>query len=331
MKSIYNANNLPFFDQKEIRLRRNFQDHFAIEVERALRDRNSAWRSEQIEAPCLIPADMISPEYDRDKMFMVESNDASLRLDFIEWSAKASASDIEALRSSASLPVDDRLSRLIEEDAEFPRFDYSDWLAAWAKSRNIVRQSLALRPETTPASYAWLASAIKDNSVRLPFCVWQANKSFRREQNQSSKHVRLLEFTQQEFQCSFAESTADDYQAYLAPKVQAMIEEMIHCPTRLVESDRLPKYSRRTLDVEAWNSEKWMEICSISLRDDFPISYRPKPTKEEKVLVLEVAIGLDRCVYCFNLQAQARATAPADDSQANAPEASPRKAAARKP
>lgn len=302
MKNIYETNNLPFFSQKEIRLRRQFESHFENELEKHLRDRNQAWRLEQIEAPCLIPDELINEEYDRQKMFMIEKNDFSLRSEFVEWVMTASLRDKEAFCQKFSHPP---LPDMILEDAEFPRQNDQMWRDAWIKDRNIKVQSFALRPETTPASYAWMADKLKEQSLKLPYCVWQSNKSFRREQDQASKHMRLKEFTQQEFQCAFTESTADDYQTYLAPLVKTMIEEMIHCPTRLVSSDRLPLYSKRTWDVEAWNSEKWMEICSISLRTDFPMTYKPRPNKEEKILVLEVAIGLDRCVYCFERQKEA--------------------------
>jgi glycyl-tRNA synthetase len=53
--------------------------------------------------------------------------------------------------------------------------------------------------------------------------------------------------------------------------------------------------------VEVDNGDKWMEVASISRRTDFPQKARA-PTKadaarELDVLVLEIAIGLDRCVY----------------------------------
>lgn len=58
---------------------------------------------------------------------------------------------------------------------------------------------LALRPETTPGSYAYAQHLLNlQPSVIPPFCVWQAGKSFRREIVQPTKHMRLKEFYQQE-------------------------------------------------------------------------------------------------------------------------------------
>lgn len=166
---------------------------------------------------------------------------------------------------------------------------------------------LALRPETTPGSYAYAQYLLNNHTgVKAPFVVWQAGKSFRREIVQPTKHMRLKEFYQQEFQCIFTADTANDYQEAMLEPVRKMIASVIALPTRLVESDRLPAYSKRTMDVEIWNGDKWMEVCSISLRTDFPqtlVFQGKKGQLEKDALVLEVAIGLDRCVYNW-MQAQ---------------------------
>jgi len=160
---------------------------------------------------------------------------------------------------------------------------------------------LALRPETTPGSYAYAQYLLNNHTgVKPPFVVWQAGKSFRREIVQPTKHMRLKEFYQQEFQCVYTSDTAMDYHEAILEPVRAMIGAMVALPTRLVESDRLPAYALRTMDVEVWNGDKWMEVCSISKRTDFPEKLRfqgKKDIVEKDALVLEVAIGLDRCIY----------------------------------
>lgn len=114
--------------------------------------------------------------------------------------------------------------------------------------------------------------------------------------------MRLKEFYQQEFQCVYTTDTKNDYQEAVLEPVRKMIGEMVGLPTRIVESDRLPSYSLRTMDVECNNGDKWMELCSISKRTDFPQKARfvtKKGIVEKDLEVLEVAIGLDRCVYNF--------------------------------
>lgn len=166
-------------------------------------------------------------------------------------------------------------------------------------------EELVLRPETTPGSYVYAVHLLKAQKKpeKPPFVVWQVGKSFRREQDQVTKNMRLKEFYQQEFQCIFAEDTKNDYHMEILRHVERMIGDMVRLPTRLVQSDRLPSYSRRTMDVEVDNGDKWMEVCSISLRTDFPEKARFKVKKgkmiEKGLFVLEVAIGLDRCVYNF--------------------------------
>lgn len=147
---------------------------------------------------------------------------------------------------------------------------------------------LVLRPETTMGSYAYIKHLLNPHGARkfrLPLCVWQHGKSFRQEQDQPTKFMRLKEFYQLEFQCAYAPSTANDYSVKMVPAVQEAIAAVIG-PCRVEASDRLPDYAEATTDVicEATN----MEVCSISKRKDLP-----------NAKILEVAIGTDRCVYNF--------------------------------
>lgn len=162
-------------------------------------------------------------------------------------------------------------------------------------------EPLTLRPETTPGSYVVACHLLNTHSgFKPPLCVWQTGKSFRREDEQPTKHMRLKEFYQQEFQCIYAADTKNDYLEAIKYQVLYMIGHAVRRPSRLVPSDRLPDYSELTLDVEVDTGEKWLEVCSISRRTDFPqkLSFQGKKGLVEKdALVLEVAIGLDRCVY----------------------------------
>ena len=159
---------------------------------------------------------------------------------------------------------------------------------------------LVARPETTPSTYAWMVDQLQGhNGVRLPWCVWQSGKSFRAEQDQVLKNMRLKEFYQMEFQCAYSEDTANDYHAGCLEPMRRILGSALGLPTRVVASDRLPSYSLTTMDVEVDTGERWMEVCSISKRTDFPIKNRYQGKKgivETNIVVLEIAIGLDRCV-----------------------------------
>lgn len=155
------------------------------------------------------------------------------------------------------------------------------------KSTGPDSPDLVLRPETTMGSYALAVHMLNSQKTRMPLCVWQHGKSFRKEQDQPTKNMRLKEFYQLEFQCIFSANTKNDYSIELIPDVQRAIMELIG-PCHVENSDRLPDYAEWTKDIICDKNQ--MEVCSISLRKDFPI---------ENTKVLEVAVGTDRCVFNF--------------------------------
>lgn len=162
---------------------------------------------------------------------------------------------------------------------------------------------LVLRPETTPGSYAAARMFLDSHSgIKPPLCVWQMGKSFRREADQPSKHMRLKEFYQLEFQCIYTENTLNDYHSAVLEPTRKAIENILALPTRLVPSDRLPSYSEITMDIEIWNGDKWMEVASISRRNDFPgvVTFVTKKGEVSYGLkVVEIAIGVDRLIYNY--------------------------------
>ena len=261
MLNVYDVNGLQFWSEREIRLRNQFAEHFAFTFNRILLDTNPAWKMIQVDAPILTPRDLLNKNYTADDVW--EQDKAS---------------------------------------------------------------GLALRPETTPGSYAYASYLLDTHSgVVPPFCVWQVGKSFRREQDTVTKNMRLKEFYQMEFQCIYSADSMNNYHGAVQVPVMTMIEEMVGKTCILVESDRLPDYSDITIDVECQFGEapptddftlmghggvmrEWhlLELCSISKRTDFTTKARFEVKKQgvttiiaKDLLVLEVAIGLDRCVHSF--------------------------------
>ncbi len=202
--------------------------------------------------------------------------------------------------------------RRVEAPTLIPRHLISD---AYGNADVFVQQQLTptdtelvLRPETTPSTYAYMTHLLDTHTgARLPLCVWQAGRSYRREQEQTTAHMRLKEFWQMEFQAAFTADTGMDYHAACLEPVRKMIASVIAFPTRIVPSDRLPSYSEVTMDIEVDNGFKWMEVCSISRRTDFPKKFVSRAkggaTREHDVLVLEIAIGLDRCLHNWAIAA----------------------------
>lgn len=149
-------------------------------------------------------------------------------------------------------------------------------------------EDLALRPETTMGSFVYakhLMSGYHEIKQKPPVIIFQHGKSFRREQDQPTKFMRLKEFYQLEFQIIFGATTANDYSLKLYLDVLKAISNMIgEC--RIEASDRLPDYSEETTDIVCVKSD--MEVCSMSKRKDL-----------EGFKVIEIAIGTDRCIYNF--------------------------------
>jgi len=271
MINLYTTNGLMFWDEKEIKYRNYIKQIFTDEIEALLRSENRAWHFFEIEAPLLIPRELINANYTNEDIWVQEGSN------FNELSNSQLSSSIDSLIAEAK----DR------QATDLPK-NY--------------HEQLVLRPETTPSSYAYACHMLNSNMILPPFCVLQSGKSFRREQDQVSKNMRLKEFYQQEFQCIYASDTLNDYQEKVLEPLRKMFEKIIGKPARIVESDRLPSYSLRTMDIEIDNGDKWMEICSISKRTDFPqkVKFQTKNGLNEKdMLVLEIAIGLDRCVYNY--------------------------------
>jgi len=166
----------------------------------------------------------------------------------------------------------------------FVNSEYSD------ESRYVTHDDLMLRPETTMGSYAAAKALLNphnDRKVKVPLVVWQHGKSFRREQDQPTKFMRLKEFYQLEFQILYSHTTAKDYSVDLIPEVRRVLS-LFAGPCRVEPSDRVPSYAEWTQDIVC--EENDMEICSMSLRNDFDL-------RNPLCHVLEVAIGTDRVVY----------------------------------
>lgn len=149
------------------------------------------------------------------------------------------------------------------------------------------QKCLSLRPETTMGSYV-IAKHLLNNGLKLPLCIYQAGKSFRKENSEQSmqKHKRFTEFYQLEFQCLYSSNSKADYYNTVIAELPKFIWGLTKLETRVVESERLPDYSNKTFDIEVKTPEKWLEICSISDRKDYA----------ENIRNVEIAFGLDRLV-----------------------------------
>ena len=141
---------------------------------------------------------------------------------------------------------------------------------------------LSLRAETTKSSYLYARTI----GGKLPICVWQSGKSFRRELSDgaTASKLRYNEFYQQEFQVIYSRGTLADYRGELIKVVYEEVGRFTKRHARVVDSDRLPSYSLDTKDIEVSYNGVWKEVASCSIRNDYG----------ENEFVAEIAIGLCR-------------------------------------
>lgn len=151
---------------------------------------------------------------------------------------------------------------------------------------------LVLKPETTGSSYEYARYLIEHQLATPPLCVWQHSKSFRRENEQVTANVRLKEFYQLEFQCIVTEDTKNNYQETMLQHIADLVKALLGLDVRVIESDRLPHYSKKTMDIEVKTPHKWLEVMSCSLRNDVPFEWEGR-----KLINYEFAFGSDRLTY----------------------------------
>jgi len=176
----------------------------------------------------------------------------------------------------------ERVESPILTPSDFVSKEYSD-NDVFSTNHSANGQPLALRAETTMGSYQYAQHSRK----KLPLCIWQAGKSFRRELNDgaSASKLRFLEFWQLEFQCIYSSTTKADYRGEMIKAIRKDVEMFMGKESRVVPSDRLPSYSESTLDIELNTTKGWKEIASCSIRNDYT-----------NAIVTEISIGLDRIV-----------------------------------
>jgi glycyl-tRNA synthetase len=236
MEFIYNFNALPFLNKRDLMLKDYLVKRMEFEIQELLFSQNKSWQFVQIEAPCLIPRELVNANYTDEDIWVQEQHN---------------------------------------------------------------HDAIVLKPETTASSYLYMEHLLKSQHYMPPLCVWQTSKSFRREQDQVTKHCRYKEFYQQEFQCLYTKDTKNNYQESIIEPLAKIFLDVVALPTRIVLSDRLPDYSLKTIDIEVFNNDKWMEVCSVSLRKDF--TYQPMVKNQPRdCFVLEIAFGLERLIYNIN-------------------------------
>lgn len=301
--NLYNTNGLLFWSEGDIRKRNMFEEYFVQSLKENLKSQNRGFDFHKCEAPLLTPSNLLNPNYtDADVWMQSTQSDPEDFYQYVKNKANIEADKpkIDALSKKHMRPPGKDYytnmillnSEIISLEGDINR-DTVVFSGLFAECQMVYTElyqaTLVLRPETTMGSYVYakhLLNPHNDTKVKPPIVVYQHGKSFRREQDQPTKFMRLKEFYQLEFQIIYSANTFNDYSVLLIPAVCSMISNMIG-PCHVEDSDRIPSYAEWTKDVIC--DKSGMEVCSISKRKDY-----------EGMNVLEIAIGTDRVVYNFN-------------------------------
>ncbi len=184
-----------------------------------------------------------------------------------------------------------------------------------------------LRPETAQGMFVDFQAVQAASRKRIPFGIAQQGKSFRNEITPGNFVFRTREFEQMEMEYFVKPGTDEEWLDYwLKERMDwyiglGMNEEKL----RLREHgpDELSHYAKRTFDIEYdFPGMGWSELEGIANRTDYDLkaharhsgedlSYFDPDTEERYVpYVVEPALGVERCVLAFLIDAYTEEEAP---------------------
>jgi glycyl-tRNA synthetase len=176
-----------------------------------------------------------------------------------------------------------------------------------------------LRPETAQGMFVNFDNVLTTTRRKLPFGIAQQGKSFRNEITTGNFIFRTREFEQMEMEY-FCKPGADDqwYDYWRQERINWYLRFGVrqeNIRLREYAPEELAHYSSGTTDVEYLYPWGWAELEGIAKRTDYDLrkhaeasgknlSYFDEETGEHIVpYVVEPALGVDRCVLIFMLDA----------------------------
>ncbi|MDQ4144113.1 MAG: glycine--tRNA ligase [Actinomycetota bacterium] len=184
-----------------------------------------------------------------------------------------------------------------------------------------------LRPETAQGMFVDFQSVQTTSRKRVPFGIAQQGKSFRNEITPGNFVFRTREFEQMEMEFFVKPGTDEEWHEYWIKARMEWYLELGMTEDKLKlrehEADELSHYAKRTLDIEYdFPGMGWSELEGIANRTDFDLkahsehsgddlSYFDPETEERYVpYVIEPALGVERCVLAFLIDAYQEEEAP---------------------
>jgi glycyl-tRNA synthetase len=186
-----------------------------------------------------------------------------------------------------------------------------------------------LRPETAQGIFINFLGVQQSARKKPPFGIAQMGKSFRNEITPGNFIFRTREFEQMEMEFFVEPGTDEDWHQYWIDTRLAWFHDLgvRRENLRLYEhpKEKLSHYSKRTVDIEYrydFTGTEWGELEGIANRTDFDLTTHSKHSGADlsyfdqntgsryTPYVIEPALGVDRAMLVFLLDAYAEDEAP---------------------
>ena len=184
-----------------------------------------------------------------------------------------------------------------------------------------------LRPETAQGIFVNFLNVQQATRQKVPFGIAQIGKSFRNEITPGNFIFRLREFEQMEMEF-FVEPGTDDewHERWIEERLAWYLDLGIrreHLRLREHDADELAHYAKRSVDIEyRFPFTDWGELEGIANRTDHDLRAHEKASGEDLTYfdqekdaryhpyVIEPAVGVDRAMLAFLLDAYREEEAP---------------------
>ena len=190
-----------------------------------------------------------------------------------------------------------------------------------------AENTVYLRPETAQGMFVDFPIVQQVSRKKVPFGIAQIGKSFRNEITPGNFIFRLREFEQMEMEF-FVEPGSDEewHERWVEERLGWYTDLGVRSENlRLREhgADELAHYAKRSVDIEyRFPFTEWGELEGIANRTDFDLKAHEKASGEDLTYfdqekeqryhpyVIEPAVGLDRAMLVFLLDAHREEEAP---------------------
>ena len=190
-----------------------------------------------------------------------------------------------------------------------------------------AENTVYLRPETAQGMFVDFPIVQQVSRKKVPFGIAQIGKSFRNEITPGNFIFRLREFEQMEMEF-FVEPGSDEewHERWVEERLGWYTDLGVRSENlRLREhgADELAHYAKRSVDIEyRFPFTDWGELEGIANRTDFDLKAHEKASGEDLTYfdqekeqryhpyVIEPAVGLDRAMLVFLLDAHREEEAP---------------------